>query len=154
MTSLKSPTFTRLQEKFKIFELCANDYDIISNVQKKFSEYVGYISSIIHDTVNLVMRNRQTIQCVYICSRLGNTLCSTNKNALSLNTVNDLYCRVNNILADFPHYDCKTLSVLFRTHCINVYGSQIWAYSKYYLNEFYTTWKKAIRRICKQPANS
>ena len=66
-----------------------------------------------------------------------NELCSTNKNVLPLNAVNDLNCRLNNLLADFSHCDSKTLSVLLRTYCMNVYGSQIWAFNKTYMNKFY-----------------
>ena len=51
-------------------------------------------------------------------------------NVLPLNAVNYLNCRLNNLLADFSHCDSKTLSVLFGTYCMNVYGSQIWAFNK------------------------
>ena len=78
------------------------------------------------------MQNGQSIQYVNKCSHLGNELCPTNKNVLPLNAVNDLNCRLNNLLADFSHCDSKTLSVLFRTYCMNVYGSQIWAFNKTY----------------------
>ena len=64
-----------------------------------------------------------SVACVpYILARceLGNELCPTNKNVLPLNAVNDLNCRLNNLLADFSHCDTKTLSVLFRTYCMNV----------------------------------
>ena len=47
-------------------------------------------------------------------------LCSTNKNVLPLNVVNDLNCKLNNLLDDFSHCDSKTLSVLFRTYCMKV----------------------------------
>ena len=97
------------------------------------------------------MQNGQSIQYLDKCSHLGNELCPTNKNVLTLNAVNDLSCRLNNLLADFSHCDSKTLSVLFRTYCMNVYGSQIWAFNKTYLNKFYVAWRKAIRRIWKLP---
>ena len=149
--SLLSPTFTGLQEMLKICELYANNYDIIFNAKKSQLLYFGCNSSIIPDTANLVMQNGQSIQYVNKCSYLGNELCPTNKNVLPLNAVNDLNCRLNNLLADFSHCDSKTLSVLFRTYCMNVYGSQIWAFNKTYLNKFYVAWRKAIRRIWKLP---
>ena len=149
--SLLSPTFTGLQEMLKICELYANNYDIIFNAKKSQLLYFGCNSSIIPDTANLVMQNGQSIQYVNKCSHLGNELCPTNKNVLPLNAVNDLNCRLNNLLADFSHCDSKTLSVLFRTYCMNVYGSQIWAFNKTYLNKFYVAWRKAIRRIWKLP---
>ena len=108
--SLLSPTFTGLQEMLKICELYANNYDIILNAKKSQLLYFGCNSSIIPDTANLVMQNGQSIQYVDKCSHLGNDLCPTNKNVLPLN---DLNCRLNNLLADFSHCDSKTLSVLF-----------------------------------------
>ena len=101
----------------------------------------------IPDIANLVMQKKQNIQCV-------NELCPTNKNALHLNTVNDLNCRLNNLCAELSYSDCKSLSVLFRTYFMNVYGSQKWAHSKNYLNKFYITYRKEVIRILKQPDNS
>ena len=97
------------------------------------------------------MQNRQSIQYVDKCSHIGNELCYTNKNVLPLHAVNDLNCRLINLLANFSHCDSRTLSVLFRTYCMNVYSSQIWAFNKTYLNKFYVAWMKAIRRIWKLP---
>ena len=63
------------------------------------------------------MQNRQSIQYFSKCSHLSNELYLTNKN-ITLNAVNDLNCRLNNLLAHFSHCDSMTLSVLFRTYCI------------------------------------
>ena len=41
------------------------------------------------------------------------------------NATNDLHCRLNSLLADFSHCDSVTLSTLFKTYCMNLYGSQI-----------------------------
>ena len=67
------------------------------------------------------------------------------------NAVNDLNCRLTNLLADFAHCSSSTLSALFKTYCMNIYGSQIWAYSKYCPSKFYISWRKAIRRLWKIP---
>ena len=97
------------------------------------------------------MQNGQSMQNVNKCSYLGNALCSTNKNVLPLNVVNDLNCKLNNLLADFSYCDSKTLSVLFRTYCMNVYDNQIWAFNKTCFNKCYVAWRKATRRIWKLP---
>ena len=68
-------------------------------------------------------------------------LCPMNTN------VNDLNCGLDNLLADFAHCSCSTLSALFKTYCMNVYGCQIWPYSRNYPNTFYMSWIKAIRRL-------
>ena len=59
--SLLSLTFTGLQEMLKICELYANNNDIIFNAKKSQLLYFDCNSSIIPDTANLVMQNRQSI---------------------------------------------------------------------------------------------
>ena len=46
------------------------------------------------------------------------------------NATNDLHCRLNSLLADFSHCDSVTLSTLFKTYCMNLYGSQMWRYTR------------------------
>ena len=78
-------------------------------------------------TVDLTMLNGQSVHYVKKCIHLGNKLCPTNKHVLIDNAVNDLNCRLNNLLTDFAHCSSSTLSALFKTYCIHIYGSQIWA---------------------------
>ena len=70
---------------------------------------------------------------------LGNELCPTNKNVLPLNAVTDINCRLNNLLADFSHYDSKTLSVMFKTTLCCVYFKKL---RKKYIKPYY----------CKRPS--
>ena len=51
------------------------------------------------------------------------------------------------LLADFSHCDSVTLSTLFKTYCMNLYGSQMWRYNDKTTRSFYTCWRKAIRRL-------
>ena len=39
--------------------------------------------------------------------------------------VNDLLMRTNNLIADFSYTHSSTLSVLYKSYCMNVYGSQL-----------------------------
>ena len=80
---------------------------------------------------------------------LGNELSTGRKHILIGNAVKDLNCRLNCLLADFSHCDSSTLSVLFTTYCMNVYGSQMWSYNNKSVEPFYTAWRKAIRIIWK-----
>ena len=42
------------------------------------------------------------------------------------NAVNDLYMRTTNLMADFAYAESTTLSLLYNSYCMNVYGSQLW----------------------------
>ena len=147
--SLLTPPFTGLQEVLRLCELHAIDHNIIFNAKKR--QLLCFSSDPSDDpcTVDLTMLNSQSIQYVKKCIHLGNELCPMNKHVLIDNTVNDLNCRFNNVLADFAHCICSTLSVLFKTYCMNIYGSQIWPYSKNCPSKFYISWRKAIRKLWK-----
>ena len=60
---------------------------------------------------------------------------------------NDLHCRLNSLLTDLSYCDSVTLSTLFKTYCMNLYGSQMWRYNDKTTRSFYTCWRKAIRRL-------
>ena len=93
--SLFSPSFTGLQEMYAI------DHNIfIFNAKKSQLLYIGSNPSSDPCTVDLTMLNGQSIQYVKKYIHLGNKLCPTNKHVLIDNAVNDLNCRLNNLLAD------------------------------------------------------
>ena len=83
------------------------------------------------------------------CNYLGNTICSHNENVIIDNAITDMNMRVHNLLAKLSHCDSGTLSTLFRTYYINIYGCQTWIYNGNNLDIFYITWRKAIRRVWK-----
>ena len=67
--------------------------------------------------------------------------------------------RLNNLLADFSHCNSDTLSTLFNSYYMNVYGCQLWKFNgkhiyKYHINTFFTALRKAIQRIWKIPFRS
>ena len=82
---------------------------------------------------------------------LGNTLFSDIAKRDMTGTVRDWYMGTNILLSDFTHTDSVTLSQLFNTYCMNVYGSQLWDYGASYTSTFYVAWRKCIRRLWKLP---
>ena len=63
----------------------------------------------------------------------------------------DLNCRMNSLLADFSYCNSDTISMLFKSYCMNIYGSQIWKFYNKAAKKIYTAWRKAIRQIYKLP---
>ena len=56
--------------------------------------------------------------------------------------------RTNYLMADFLNAHSSTLSVLYNSYCMNVYGSQLWCFNDYKsVERFYIAWRKTIRRI-------
>ena len=73
------------------------------------------------------------------------------KKLLIQNAKCDLNCRMNSLLADFSYCNSDTISMLFKSYCMNIYGSQIWKFYNKEVNIFYTAWRKAIRQIYRLP---
>ena len=63
--------------------------------------------------------------------------------------VQKLYCKVNSVLLDFNDIPNELKSKLMDTYCLDLYGSQLWKYSKNDVNAFYIAWQKVVRRIWK-----
>ena len=65
--------------------------------------------------------------------------------------VQKFYCKNNSVLFDFKNIPCASdvNSKLIDTYCLDLYGSQLWKYSKNDVNAFYTAWRKVVRRIRK-----
>ena len=87
-------------------------------------------------------------QCVHLGTIIHYDITRKNIDSSKSSTVNDLFMRPNNLLADFSYTHSSTLSVLFKSYCMNVYGSQLWSYNDFRAVErFYTVWRKTIPRI-------
>ena len=100
------------------------------------------------------MRDGSVIPYLDTCTHLGNILCTSDKHVMIDSAVKDLNCRLNNLLADFSHCNSDTLSTLFNSYCMNVYGCQLWKFNGKHINTFFTAWRKAVRRIWKIPFRS
>ena len=49
-------------------------------------------------------------------------------------TIRDLNCRMNSLLADFSYCNSDTIYMLFKSYCMNIYGSQVWKFYKKEVN--------------------
>ena len=64
----------------------------------------------------------------------------------------DLNIKSNNLLADFSFSNSSTLSVLFKSYCMNIYGSTLWRYNNHSnIDNFCVSWRKIVRRLWKTP---
>ena len=98
------------------------------------------------------MNNNKITESTDKCVYLGILLHAFTLNNDMSSTVRDFNTRVNNLLADFSCVDSNTLSVLFDSYCMSIYGSQLFKlYDKYSVNCVYVAWRKAIREIWKIP---
>ena len=77
------------------------------------------------------MSNGSSIEFVEQCVQLGTKIYSDISKKNIDNATNDLYMRNNNLMADFSYAQSSTLSVLYNSYCMNVYGPQLWCFNNY-----------------------
>ena len=95
----------------------------------------------------LFMNDGSIIPYVDTCFHLGNTISLKSDKIILDIAVNDLYMRTC-LLFGFLFSEYSTLSNLFNTYCMNIYGSPLWKYyDKKLLELFYVAWRKLLRRV-------
>ena len=119
--SLFGLTVSDMREMLKTCETFAKQHDILFNESNSQLLWFGKGEKPIN--ISLKMENGQVIPYVDSCKHLGNEISMNRMNVFINNATNDLHCRLNSLLADFCHCDSVTLSTLFKTYCINLYGS-------------------------------
>ena len=82
---------------------------------------------------------------------LGVSICCDVKDRIINGSVQKFYCKMNNVLYDFKDIPCDVKTRLLDTCCLDLYGSQLWNYSKHDVNQFYVAWRKTIRLLWKIP---
>ena len=118
-----------------VCERYANENKILFNASK---------SKIVHFSKNedsgnskkpkLLMNNGQLIPYVGKCIHLGNTLSFTSReHAMMTSSITDLNIKTNNLLSEFSFSESTTLSKLFSSYCMKVYGSSLWRYNNFIL---------------------
>ena len=122
--TLLCPTLSGLQEMLNACEDFATDYNILFNASKMKLMYIG--KNNLNCENLLCMSNGSSIefveQCIHLVSKIYSDISKKNID----NATNDLYMRTNNLMADFFYAQSSTLSVLYNSYCMNVYGSQLW----------------------------
>ena len=117
------PSLTGLKEMLNTCEVYAKDYITLFNAKKSKLMYFGRNNI---NTNNLMsMSDGTRIDFVEQCTHLGTIIYSdiTRKNVDF--AVNDLFMSTNYLMADFSYTHSSTLSVLYNSYCMNVYGSQL-----------------------------
>ena len=144
--SLLRPSFTGIKEMLRTCEIYAEEHKILLMLKK--SQLLHFTKSSKSKDPQLFMNDGSIIPYVDTCNHLGYTISIKSDEIILDNAVNDLYMRTNCLLSDFSFSECSTLSHLFNTYCMNIYGSPLWKYyDKKLLELFYVAWRKSMRTI-------
>ena len=79
------------------------------------------------------MKYGQLIPYAEKCIHLGNTVSSNStERSLRDSSITELNIKTNNLLSEFSFSESITLSRLFSSYCMNVFGSPLWKYNNHY----------------------
>ena len=136
-----------------ICEKYARKYDILFNATKSQLLYFGKDSH--NDNVQpvLSMDNGNKIPYVTKCLHLGNSIRTTGTQRSPINNATaDLNIKSNDLLTEFSFSNSSTLSILFKSYCMNIYGSTFWRYHNHSnIDNFCVSRRKIVRRLWKIP---
>ena len=94
------------------------------------------------------MKNGVKIENVNECEYLGATLYSDIKHKHASEVVRNFNVSVNNLIADFSYLESTTLSRLFTSYCMNMYGSQLFRYNdRKTIDLLYVAWRKSPQNM-------
>ena len=123
-----------------ICERFANDNQILFNASKSQLLYFSKNDDPMH-VIRPILRRSHGVMVPYVekCIHLGNTLStSSTEHALIDSAITDINIETNNLLSEFSFSESATLSRLFQSYCMNVYGSSLWKFNNH----------KNIERFC------
>ena len=78
--------------------------------------------------LHLFMDDGSIIPYVDTCNQLNYTISIESDTIILDYAVNEFYMIIKCMFSNFSFSDCSTLSYLFNTYCMNIYGSPLWEY--------------------------
>ena len=67
------------------------------------------------------------------------------------NFLNDIYVKTNILKCNFYNVDTASKIQLFKSHCMSLYGCELWSLHDPFINKLEISWKKSIRSLLNLP---
>ena len=143
---LMAPSITGLNLMLKTVNQYGKDFKIKFNPSKTKLVICGSndkIHNVLFQETKLLNEN-----CV---THLGNSLSTNSDQIMVDNTVCYFIQMFNYLMASFRYCDTDIKYRLFKSFCMSLYGCVMWNMSDIYVERFYVTWRKCIRRLLSVP---
>ena len=131
--TLLAPTSMALKAMLSICTDFAASHNLLFNASKTKCMYFNDAGSQLQNTAKFMGRPIEYVDCTDI---LGVSVTSRIKERNVNSSVQKFYCRVNSVLYDFKDIPCDVKAKLLDSYCLDVYGSQLWNYSKHDVDMF------------------
>ena len=149
---LLCPSISALKILLSICEIYSNDYNFIFNAGK--SRFLSFGDKCV-DNIDLSLQGN-SIPYTSSESHLGH-LIGSDPDILARSvkqTSCDMYSKLNLLLRQFNMADCDVIYFLFKSYCVSAYGSQLWDFESAKVKDFFTSWRKCVRRIYNLPCRT
>ena len=144
-----TPTMNSLKKLVSILEDFSSDFNISFNPSKSF---IMFYSNFM-DTPNVdVIMNGEKINFVSEGVHLGFNLTNKKDNFFNITSaINDMYIRTNVLKRSFSFLSTECKVELFNTHCLSLYGCELWNLQDKDIVKLEIAWRKSIRSFLDIP---
>ena len=137
-----APTGMALKAMLNTCTDFASSHNLLFNASKtKCMCFINDAGSQLQNTVKFMGR---PIEYVDSTDVLGVSVTSRIRERNVTSSAQKFYCRVNSVLDDFRDIPCDVKARLLDSYCLDVYGSQLWNYSKHDVDMIFNAWWKSI----------
>ena len=141
---LLAPTRYSLSRLLKECELFSEEYLLTFNANK--SNYIVFPHAGDNVSTNITFMNNQ-IASSDSSTHLGNVIGPNISTKRVEASIADVDRKINVLLSSFHNVSTNCLYKIFISICMSLYGCQLWDVSHRYTNNFFVSWRKAIRRM-------
>lgn len=144
---LLCPTKSSLLHMLKIASDCAEKLSLKFNASK--SQYIIFSNrnDNRNNSNNFIIFSGTKVESIDKGLHLGNIISMNSRVDSVRSAIHDLYHRTNVLLSRFSYCTPDTRYKLFKSYCVIAYGCPLWDHSHSIVNEFYTAWRKCVRRV-------
>ena len=142
---LLAPTKSALTRMLSVASECADMLSLKFNGTK--SQYVRFRSGHGECDGDHVFFCGTKVPEIESGLHLGNILGAGSRDSVVEKAALDLQCRTNILLSRFSFCSPDVRYKLFKSQCMVAYGSQLWDFDSIFVDKFFTSWRKCVRRV-------
>ena len=146
---LVSPTLQSMKVLLDIAIDYGNEFSVNFNPDKSFIMFYPFNNNFIPN-INMFLNNVK-INTVHMCKHLGYFMKSASFIYDFENVLNDIYVKTNILKCNFYNVDTASKIQLFKSHCMSLYGCELWSLHDPFINKLEISWKKSIRSLLNLP---
>ena len=137
-----SPTVSGLKSLIQIINKYSLDYSVDFNAEKSFIIVYSKFDNI--PDINIKMNNSK-IEVVKEVKHLGFYV-NNNRNMYDFdNIIHDMKTKSNVLRSNFSILDFKSKVRLFKSHCLHLYGCEMWNIEDNNINSLVKAWRRCIK---------